>query len=431
MPFLSRGFLACLALALGLYWARPRAEWQNGVLLAASAGLLASFGGWSLAVLVGAMWVEQRLALAMEEAGPRRRRGLLAASVASNLGLLAFFKYGMPGVPAALARAGVGAGAWRVATPVGLSFWVLQKMTLALDVYYRRRPAERRLSRCLSFAGFFPTVVSGPIEGASRLLPQFDRARTFRPDRFAEGAWLFALGALQKAVLADNVAAVADGLLRPGRGGLAVACGAWAYAVQLYGDFAGYSYMARGCARLFGIELTQNFLAPYLRSNLSDYWRSWRVSLSGWLNEYVFTPVSLRLRHFGTAGVVAALWVTFVASGLWHGTGWAFFAYGCLHAFGLTVFTLTRSARKRLKARFGKARWLEAAAVLVTFQYVCLGYLFSRAPSLREAWRTVALLGRGPWSPGSVGAREWWALAPCAFAAFGLQWQVARAGDVF
>jgi alginate O-acetyltransferase complex protein AlgI len=196
--------------------------------------------------------------------------------------------------------------------------------------------------------------------------------------------------------------------------------GIWAYAFQLYGDFAGYSYMARGCARMLGIDIKQNFLAPYLATNVSDYWKHWHISLTGWLNEYVYSTLSMALRRWGTYGIVAGIWVTFIVSGLWHGTGWVFFAYGCFHALGITVFTLGKDVRKRFKKRFGDTGWPEWAAVLLTFHFVCMGYVLFRAPGIASAVSTYADLFRGTWNPAAVEV-DWLTLGLCAGAIFALQ----------
>jgi alginate O-acetyltransferase complex protein AlgI len=434
VQFLSFEFLAALALVFTLYWAFPRRGWQNLVLLGASLGLVLYFGIPALSALMGSTLLEWGIALKMGATASRRGRSwLLWLSIALNAAQLAFFKYShffLPEVSYLLSAIGFKTGTLRLLMPVGLSFWTLQKMTLTLDVFYGRKSAEKNFFNCLLFTGFFPTIFSGPIEHSRDLLPQFAKARAWDTGRFSEGVWLFAIGAFQKAVIADNVAVAADALLRPGNAGVSIMLGMWAYALQIYADFAGYSYMARGCARFLGINITQNFLAPYLARNLSDYWKNWHISLSGWLNEYIFSPVSMDLRRWGTAGIVAAIWVTFIMSGIWHGTGWTFFAYGCFHALGLTVFTLSKKARKRVKSWSGDSGWLGWLAVLFTFNWVCLGYVFFRAPDMATAAGQIGSLFRGTWNPLKV-ACDWSVLAFSALAVFGLQGQVMRDRDVF
>lgn len=433
MQFLSVEFLAGLGAAFLLYWMIPRRNWQNGILLTASLGMALSLGANVLAVLTVSTCLEWLIARRMGRAGKRGRSLLLWASIALNVSQLIVFKYArffVPEMSRLFPQAGHGIGAWDVLMPAGLSFWTLQKMTLTLDVYHRRRAPETGFLRCLLFAGFFPTLLSGPIERSRNLLPQFGKLRTWDVTRFSEGVWLFAFGAFQKAVIADNVGAVADSLLKPGHTGAAVLVGMWAYALQIYADFAGYSSIARGCARLFGIDIMQNFMAPYLARNLSDFWKHWHISLSGWLNEYVYTPVSMRFRQWGTASMVLAIWATFTLSGLWHGTGWTFFAYGCLHALGITVFLLSKGLRKSLKARLRDPAWLEWAAVAITFHWVCMAYVFFRAPDIAAAASQIASLFQGGWNPLDVPA-DWGVLGCSAFAVFGMQAMMQREREVF
>lgn len=433
MQFLSFEFLAALAGVFLLYWAIPRQKWQNLMLLVASLGLVAYLSRSALIILILSTVLEWILAMRMGSASTKRGKSLLLwTSAALNLAQLAFFKYSqffLPEMTRLVAGFGLRTGTLHILMPVGLSFWTLQKMTLTLDVFYRRTMPEKNLLHCLLFTSFFPTLLSGPIEHSRNLLPQFRKTRTWDPHRFSEGVWLFALGAFMKAVIADNVADCAEALLGPGSSGFSVLLGMWAYAFQIYGDFAGYSYMARGCAKLMGIDITQNFMAPYLTRNLSDFWKHWHISLSGWLNEYIFVPTSMKLRRWKTGSIIFAIWLTFIVSGLWHGTGTTFFVYGCIHALGLTIFTLSKNRRKRLKERFGGA-WLEWAAIIITFQWVCFGYMFFRAPSLSAAVMQLKSLFHASGNP-AWPAFDWKVLVLSGVAVFWLQLQVLRSRNVF
>jgi alginate O-acetyltransferase complex protein AlgI len=424
LQFLSSEFAAAFAAVFLLYWIGPGRAWQNFVLLAASLGFALCFGLQGAIVLAASTLVEWAIARSLGRTeAPQGRRILLWTSVVLNVGQLAFFKYAhfyVPQMTSLLGGMGVHTATLHILMPVGLSFWVLQKMTLTLDVFHRRMPAEKNPLNSLLFTAFFPTLLSGPIEHSRNLLPQFAKPRAWDTVRFSQGVWLFVIGAFQKAVLADNVGALSESLLAPGHTGLALMAGIWAYAFQLYGDFAGYSYMARGCARMLGIDIKQNFLAPYLATNVSDYWKHWHISLTGWLNEYIYSTLSMALRRWGTYGIVAGIWVTFIVSGLWHGTGWTFFVYGCFHALGITVFTLSKDVRKRFKKRFGDTGWPEWAAVFLTFHFVCMGYVLFRAPGLAAAVSTYADLFRGSWNPAAVEV-DWLTLGLCAAASFALQ----------
>jgi len=403
MEFLSLHFTLLLLGLLAVHWAVPRRSVQNGALFLASLVFVGAAGASPLFLFLASTVLEWLLCRAMVAATSRRTRStLLWTSVALNVAQIAFFKYSSFYIPEAirlLAAFGLEPGIVHLVMPAGLSFWTLQKMTLTLDAYYGRLKAAPSLLRAFLFTGFFPTFLSGPIERARTLLPQFDQARRLDARRLSEATWLIAIGAFQKAVIADNVGECVDQLLGPEASGVGIVIGLWAYAIQIYCDFAGYSDMARGVARLLGLDITQNFLAPYFSPNLSDYWKRWHVSFSSWLNDYVFNPASMALRDWGTASIVGATWITFLLSGLWHGTGWTFVVWGSLHAAGLTAFALSKSIRKTWKKRWGTSWWLQPLVVLVTFHWVCLGYLFFHAPSIGIALHHLGALFSGPWNP--------------------------------
>lgn len=430
MDFLSLPFLGLQAILLALYWSAPDRQWQNRILLGGTLFFLFSLGKATACILIASTALEWLIALRLEKTeAPQGRRAWLWASVALNIGALAVCKFGRF-LPTGANLGGLPTAWFAALLPVGISFWTLQKMSLTLDVYFRRRTAERDPVACLLFAGFFPTVLSGPIEASRNFLPQLEKKRTWDVRRFSEAVWLVAQGAFLKAVIADNLAPVSEGLLGPGARGASVVLGGYAYALQLFGDFAGYSYMARGIARAYGIDITQNFLAPFLTRNLSDFWKHWHASLTAFLNEYVFAPVSLRLRGQGTAGIVIAIWATFLASGIWHGTGWLYVAYGAIHAFGISFLALTRNGRKKLVQRFGKEGWYATACILLTFHWVVLSFLVFRAPDLHSALAQLGAVFRGGWDLSRLEV-DWATLSLSGLAVFWLQSRVLAARDVF
>ncbi len=433
MQFLSLEFLLVFVGICLLNWIIPRKSWQNFLLLVASLALVFYINPIALLILVISTFLEWLIALKMGVTENKRDRAtLLWTSVGMNLAQLAFFKYSqffIPEMTQILFKLGFHPGVLKILMPVGLSFWTLQKMTLTLDVFYRRIQPEKNFFLCLLFTSFFPTLLSGPIERSRNFLPLLQKPRIWNSHTFSEGIWLFAIGAFLKAVIADNVAVCADVLLSRGHSGLSILLGIWAYTLQIYGDFAGYSYMACGWAKLLGLDITQNFMTPYLTRNISDFWKHWHISLSGWLNEYVFVPTSMKLRDWKTGSILFAIWLTFVASGLWHGTGMTFFVYGCIHAFGLTIFTLSKNARKRFKKKFD-GPLLNFLAILITFHWVCFGFIFFRAPNLTQAWEIVCNLFHHSVIPlGPV--FDWKVLCLTGFAVFWLQWQIAKDRNIF
>jgi len=400
MIFFSNGYMLVVLSALGLYWLywRVGARAQNWLLLLSSLAFAAAYDVQFAALLSVSTLVDYWIGLQLDWHRPdASRTRWLWASIVLNIGLLAAFRMHRFLIGAAALKWGAPAGtlASEFVVSLGLSFYVLQRLTHALDVYYRVIPPCRSLLRFAVFVSFFPLLASGPIERAVNVLPQLEQRRRFDAQSFSGGWWLIALGAFEKVFVADHCGELASLLLHgahPGR--LATIFGMYAYALQLFADFAGYSDMARGAARLFGIEVMHNFEAPYLSANLSEFWQRWHVSLSSWLNDYVFRPSSTALRNWGAAGLVCATFLTFFASGLWHGTGVTFLVWGALHAAGLSVFLLTRRLRKRFNKRFSGAL-TRSLGVVLTFHFVCLCLVVFRAPNLAEAWHVLRQLGSG------------------------------------
>ncbi|HEY8946744.1 MAG TPA: MBOAT family O-acyltransferase, partial [Polyangiaceae bacterium] len=288
------------------------------------------------------------------------------------------------------------APAWWLSTwvaPVGLSFYTLARMTHTLDVYYRFERPSRSFLEFLTFTSFFPLLVSGPIERSSRILPVLARRRRVDADGIYRGAWLILLGLFQKVVIADHCGALVGTFLRPHPGTVLTVLGVAAYSMQIFADFSGYSDIARGVARLLGIDVMENFRAPYLSRNLPEYWRRWHISLSSWLEDYVYKPTGMWLRNFGLLGAFGATALTFFISAIWHGRGWTFLCWGAVHVAGITAFMATRGFRKRLKARLPAAP-LELFSTVLTFATVCLAYVFFRAPDVSSALSTLAELSR-------------------------------------
>jgi alginate O-acetyltransferase complex protein AlgI len=381
---------------LPLYFSLP-ARGQNLCMLAASLGFCLALD-WRNAVFIAATTAldfAMTRWLAWERPDYVRRRALYC-SIGLNLMTLVSFKFGRLWVIESHPSDSTLAEALRSFAPLGISFYTLARLSHTFDVYSRRMRPARSLLECLLLVSFFPLLTAGPIERARNFLPQLTQRREFECQRCYEGAWLIAFGLFKKIFLADHMAVIARRLLdsHPQQSALATVLGLYAYALQIYGDFSGYSAMARGTARLFGIEVTSNFETPYNSVNLAEYWRRWHVSLSSFLQDYVHLPLAMALRDYGEVGLIAALWITFLISGLWHGAAWTFIVWGAVHAVGLSVFSLSFRLRKRLRARL-PPRWVAAFGRLVTFHYVCLAYIFFRAPALPAAWKTLASLGAG------------------------------------
>ncbi|MFN0097669.1 MAG: MBOAT family O-acyltransferase [Gemmatimonadaceae bacterium] len=406
-----------LPLALLLYWLVPqRAPWQNAVLLVASYVFYASWSMEWLPLLLGATlfdFVVARFAEPRMAAEPRTRRRWLVLGLVANLGLLGWFKYRsffLESLTPLLGALGLdpAPGVLAVALPIGLSYYTLIKVGYLLDVYQGRVPASRSLLEFATFVAFFPQVVAGPITRAGRMLPQLAAARRLTADAVLAGGAAFLTGWVFKAYIADWIApAIVDPVFAaPGDGG---AFAHWlalvGYAIQVFGDFAGYSLLAIGTARWFGLELPVNFDRPFLSTDLPEFWRRWHISLNTWLFDYLYGPWvtgSSWLR----GRLALALVLVFALSGLWHGAQWTFVVWGLLHGLALAVhhgYDQWYRARCRVDRRWVERR-RSASYLGVSWGLTQLWFLASlilfRAADLRQAGAFArGLLGGGSGFP--------------------------------
>ncbi|MEM9652844.1 MAG: MBOAT family protein [Actinomycetota bacterium] len=386
MIFNSLEFGVFFLAVLLVYWAVPHRA-QNRLLLAASYFF---YGWWDwrfLGLLVFSTVVDYLVGRRMEAAddGPGRQR-LLAVSIVANLGVLGLFKYfGFFADSLDQALEGVGlsplAPTVSIVLPVGISFYTFQSMSYTIDVYRRRlAPIDDLLDFAL-YVSFFPQLVAGPIERATRLLPQITGTRRI-PDggSVAGGLLLILVGLVKKVVIADMAADLVTTTF--GRsaeaGGLELLIAVYAFAIQIYGDFSGYSDIARGTAWLLGIELMVNFRQPYLATSITDFWRRWHISLSTWLRDYLYIP--LGGNRSGAGRTYRNLMIVMLLGGLWHGPAWTFVAWGLLHGLYLAserYFNL--GGPTSLRSVSGVFR------LVLTFHLVALAWIFFRADGFDQA----------------------------------------------
>lgn len=349
-----------------------------------------------LAFSTGVDWIVANKMAASED--PRARRALLMVSLAANLGLLGFFKYGgflLENFVAVTHAAGIDytPAAPDIVLPVGISFYTFQTLSYTIDVYRKELAPARSFLDFSLFVSFFPQLVAGPIVRARDFLPQCEQPRFIRRDQLGWGLFLLTLGIFQKNVLADGLlAGTADSVF--GSPGPASALDTWlgvmAFSGQIFCDFAGYSTCAIGAALCLGFSLPENFRAPYAAIGLRDFWRRWHVSLSTWLRDYLYIP--LGGSRGGRRRTAIALSATMLLGGLWHGASWNFVIWGALHGLFLV-------AERRLSARYAGRRWAAHPAVrvllgILTFALVNLAWVFFRATDLpRSMMHVAAMLG--------------------------------------
>ena len=330
----------------------------------------------------------------------RRRVLFLVISMVANLGLLGFFKYCdffIASAHALLTSLGVthaSAPVLGILLPAGISFYTFQAMSYTIDIYRGAIEPTDDFADFALFVCFFPHLVAGPIMRAHTLLPQVTRPRTRRAGDFEEGLALVVIGLFKKIALSDNMATIANAIFyrlgdgaTAGMSGAEVLVGVYAFAFQIYGDFSGYSSIARGISKWLGFDLVVNFHLPYLAQSPSDFWRRWHISLSSWLRDYLYVP--LGGNRGGRARQYRNLLLTMLLGGLWHGARWTFVAWGAYHGLILCLYRLL--GIRDVVPRAHPARWL--FRVVIMFHLTCLGWLFFRADNFGAVARAVALVG--------------------------------------
>jgi len=287
----------------------------------------------------------------------------------------------------------------RIILPPGISFYTFQEVAYIVDVYKRKLPAAESFVDYALFISLFPHLIAGPIQRPSHLLPQVQRERTFRPDQFFDGTLLILSGLFRKCVIADNCALLANAAFSGSLGGPTlplVALGVYAFAWQIYGDFSGYSDIARGSAQLLGFHFMVNFRQPYLAASVKDFWRRWHISLSTWLRDYLYIPLG------GNAQpgykTYRNLLCTMLLGGLWHGANWTFVVWGFLHGAALAVERWIREAGSWGKIQLPRMNWTWPRRICV-FHVVCLGWVFFRAESIGSAFAWLRAIAHPVWQP--------------------------------
>jgi alginate O-acetyltransferase complex protein AlgI len=327
------------------------------------------------------------------ETNQRKRKLLLLLSIIVNLGILAFFKYGdflLQNWQALMSMIGVEyvVPEWSIILPVGISFYTFQTMAYTLDVYLKRaEPAKNFLDFAL-FVTFFPQLVAGPIVRPTYLIPQFEKAKKVSKNMLIWGLGLITIGLFQKVVIADGILApIVDDVY--GAEGAVVFLDAWlgtfAFAGQIFSDFAGYSTTAIGVGLTLGFSLPTNFNFPYAAMGFSDFWRRWHISLSTWLRDYLYIPLGGNQK--GKVRTYANLMTTMLLGGLWHGASWTFVVWGGLHGFYLSI---ERILVKRFGGReiFNKY-FVQFLLVLTTYLLVNITWVFFRAQSFPQAFGLI------------------------------------------
>ncbi|MGC9525065.1 MAG: MBOAT family O-acyltransferase [Limnospira sp.] len=406
MTFISTPYALFLAVLFVIYWVIPWRSGRLGVLLAASLLFYATLQVQYIPLLLLCILFNFGLALSIGEplenwqianvAWNRRRLILLWIGIIVNVLLLLGFKY----VPFILSIAGgifeipniEAAAVWAdsyIVPPLGLSFFCFEIIAYLIDVY-RGAPATPSLLEFTSYKFLFPKFISGPITRYHHLEYQFKSLKFPVPEQIADGLWLMAMGAIKKGILADRIGILValsfDNLQRAGSGDLWLAVAA--YGLQLYLDFSGYVDLARGTALLLGLNLPENFDAPYFTASIADFWRRWHMTLGDWLRNYLYFP--LGGSRAGLFRTCLNLLIVMLVAGIWHGAAWGFIVWGGLHGVALVVHRLTDVGSKRLSLEW---IWKTIPGIIISWlltQMMVFGaWIFFRLPDLKDSMWVV------------------------------------------
>jgi D-alanyl-lipoteichoic acid acyltransferase DltB (MBOAT superfamily) len=392
-------FVFLIAVTLG-YWCLKFRN-QNRFLLVASYFF---YGWWDwrfLCLMIASTVIDYFIAIKIADTeDPRVRRLLLTLSLVINFSILGFFKYFnffTDSFATALSTLGFHASIpfLKIVLPPGISFYTFQEVAYIVDVYSGKLPASRSFLDYGLFISLFPHLIAGPIQRPSHLLPQVQKPRQWDSEKGFDGMLLILEGLFRKCVIADNCALIANAAFGGSLGKpsfLVGLLGMYAFAWQIYGDFSGYSSIARGCAQLLGFHFMVNFRQPYLAENIQDFWRRWHISLSTWLRDYLYIPLGGN-RH-GERKTYRNLMLTMLLGGLWHGANWTFVIWGGIHGGALAV---ERRFTNWGMPRIGLVwKWLKR---ILVFHVVCLAWIFFRAQSLRAAWAMLRGFTIWNWRP--------------------------------
>jgi alginate O-acetyltransferase complex protein AlgI len=396
MLFNSISFAVFLPIVFILYWfiVNKNLKFQNLLLLIASYYFYASWDWRFLFLLIFSTLLDFVSGIFIYNSiNNLKRKFWLALTISINLGFLGVFKYYnffTESFQSALTLLGlqVSLTTLQVVLPVGISFYTFHGLSYVIDLYYKRIVPEKNFINYSVFVSFFPLLVAGPIERATHLLPQINTNRIFNQNKASDGLRQILWGLFKKIVVADNCAILVDQIFNSyeDMNSLYLILGGVLFAFQIYGDFSGYSDIALGTARLFGIELLRNFSYPYFSRDIAEFWRKWHISLTTWFRDYLYIPLG------GSRGtkyqVIRNTFIIFIVSGFWHGANWTFVFWGLFHSLlflPLIVLNRNRTYTNLIAENRFFPSLKELLQMTITFSFIVFGWIFFRATNLSMA----------------------------------------------
>ena len=409
MSFVSIQFAFFLPIVFALYWLLGRCRnlrWQNLLVVVAS---YVFYGWWdwhfllliaftTLCSWLSGLAVEHTRRKHSEQGSSDHSRLVVAINIVLNLAILGLFKYYDFFIESFCSLFPLLSGdrlLLHLILPVGISFYTFQALSYSIDIYRKKLEPTHDAVAFFAYVSFFPQLVAGPIERATNLLPQFLGRRTFNEAQATDGLRQMLWGFFKKMVVADNCASYVNNVWSDidAFPGSTLVVAAVLFAFQIYCDFSGYSDIAIGCAKLFGIRLMRNFRVPYFSRDIAEFWRRWHISLTTWFRDYLYIP--LGGSRVSKGKVVRNTFIIFLVSGLWHGANWTFVGWGAYHALLFLPLILLGRNRKYL-GEVAEGRllpsWREAGQILLTFCLSTFGWILFRAESIGQAWHFIRQL---------------------------------------
>lgn len=398
MVFNSYSFLAFFVLFFFLYWFgfQRNLKWQNALLLAANYFFYA-WADWRFVFfLFGVSALNFFLGIYIEKTpSENNRKWLLSLGLIQGIGGLAFFKYYnffAVSVQEAFSAVNVSLTlqTLEIIIPIGISFFTFRTVSYLLDIEKGKLEATKDWVVFFNYVSFFPTLLSGPIDKAKMFIPQMERQREFDYHLAVNGMQQILWGFFKKVAIANGCAVITDEIFSnyTNLPASTLFIGAFFYTIQIYADFSGYSDMAIGFSKLLGFRITKNFDFPFFSQNIAEFWRKWHISLTAWLTEYVFTPLSITFRDYGNMGLIMAIVINFTIIGIWHGANWTYVLFGLLHGcyYIPLIIKGTMNKKKKIAKDTMLPSFAESFNVLRTFLLVMFTFVLFRAESISQAF---------------------------------------------
>lgn len=397
MEFHSIAFLLFFIGVFFLYWFAFKKSFklQNILLLLASYFFYAWWDWRFLALIIAASGFNFWLAIQIENSDEgSKRKWLLRLGMLQGVGMLVYFKYFNFFIESLnnlfSSFSSINIQTLSIIVPLGISFFTFRTISYLLDVDKGKIESCKNPITFFTYVAFFPSLVSGPIDKAREFIPQLEKKRSFEFNKSLDAIFRIVWGLFKKLIIADNCASITNQIFSNYENlpASVLVVGMFLYAIQIYADFSGYSDMAIGLGRLLGFKVAKNFNFPYFAQNIADFWRKWHISLTTWLTEYVFTPLSIAFRDFGNWGLTLAIILNFSIIGIWHGANWTYLLFGIVHGCFYIPLIIKGNMNKKKKMAKDKVlpTFKELVNISITFTFVMLSFVIFKSDSITDAF---------------------------------------------